>query len=203
MKDKNNFKFLAISLILLLAIVGVGYKYLMEQYGNKPLITYEDENPITNDRLPNSDDGNNSKPKKATDFTVYDELGNPIKISDYKGVKPVVINFWASWCPPCKFEMPFFQDAFNKYSNDDVEILMVNLTDGMRETKEDAMEYMSKNNYTMKTVFDLEESAAIAYSIQAVPRTIFISKDGDITYDHRGVIVQEQINNNIDMLINQ
>lgn len=203
MKEKNKFKVLAISLILLLAIVGVGYKYLMEQYGNEPLITYEDESPNINDKLPNSSDVNNITSKKAADFTVYDESGNAIKLSDYKGVKPVVINFWASWCPPCKFEMPYFQDAFNKYSSDDIEILMVNLTDGMRETKEDAMDYMIKNNYTMKTVFDLDESAAISYAIQAVPRTVFIDKGGDITYDHRGVITQEQLSNNIDMLIDK
>ena len=55
--------------------------------------------------------------EKAMDFTVYDENDHEVKLSDYKG-KPIVVNFWASWCPPCKREMPNFEKMYEKYGND-------------------------------------------------------------------------------------
>ena len=72
----------------------------------------------------------------APDFTVYDQAGNSYRLSDFQGM-PVVLNFWASWCGPCKNEMPAFQKAFEIYGQD-VHFLIVNLTDGQIETVETA-----------------------------------------------------------------
>ncbi|MBP3544577.1 MAG: TlpA family protein disulfide reductase, partial [Lachnospiraceae bacterium] len=76
-----------------------------------------------------------TEPEKvpAPDFTVIDAEGNEVKLSDMRG-KPVVVNFWASWCGPCKMEMPEFEEVY-KELGDEVHFMMVNLTDGWQETQ--------------------------------------------------------------------
>lgn len=184
MNDKKKLITISVSLVLLIIIVKFGYGYLSGEY--MP-IDPTNENTSTDAKV-------------APDFEVYDEDGNAIKLSDFKGKKPVVVNIWASWCGPCKEEMPYFEDAMKKYG-DDVEILMVNLTDGERETKEKALNYLEENNLDMKIVFDTKFSAANAYVVQSIPRTIFIDKDGNIVKDNIGLIDEKILNNYIKKLI--
>ena len=75
-----------------------------------------------------------AEPEKvaAPDFTVYDGTGTEVRLSDYVG-KPIVLNFWASWCGPCQSEMPEFDAAYEELG-EDIHFLMVNMTDGSRET---------------------------------------------------------------------
>ena len=96
--------------------------------------------------------------------------------------------------------MPYFEKAMEKYG-DDVEILMVKLTDGQRETKEKALNYLKENNLNMKIVFDTKFSAANAYAVQAIPRTIFINRDGNIVKDNKGLIDEKILNDYIKKLI--
>lgn len=191
MKSKKILIYI-ISMIILFAVATVGYKFLSERYTNEPLENLTNEKIRENKLLVKN---------MAKDFTVYNMDGEPVKLSDYKGKKPVVINFWASWCPPCKEEMPFFQEATNAYSSDDIEILMINLTDGMRETKETALNYMKENNYSMNVMFDIEFSAAEAYIINSIPRTIFVDKDGYISGEYSGMINKDLLNDNIEKLM--
>ena len=88
------------------------------------------------------------EPVDAPDFTVYDREGNPVRLSDYAG-KPVVLNFWASWCPPCKSEMPDFHAAYEELG-DQVQFLMVNATDGSRETVDTAASFIQEQGYTFR-----------------------------------------------------
>lgn len=67
------------------------------------------------------------KGERAPDFTLTDLKGNTVKLSDFKG-KKVMLNFWASWCPPCKAEMPYMEQIYKKYKKEDIEIVAVNLT---------------------------------------------------------------------------
>lgn len=182
MKDKKKIIVLVVSLVLLIVIVKFGYGYLSGSY------------------LPNENNSSSVGTKEAKDFTVYDEDGNTVKLSDFKGKKPVVVNIWASWCGPCKAEMPHFEEAIKKYG-DKVEILMVDLTDGKRETKEKALKFLEDNNLEMKVLFDKDLSAANAYNIMGIPRTIFINKDGEITYDREGLISEDMLNDNIKKII--
>lgn len=114
----------------------------------------------------------------APDFTVYDLEGNPVKLSDMEG-KPVVVNFWASWCPPCKAEMPDFEDMYKKYG-DRVVFMMVNMTDGMQETREQGLKHIQDNGYTFPVYFDLDMDAAYTYYVTTLPQTFFITADGDL-----------------------
>lgn len=151
----------------------------------------------------NSTAGENQSQKlTAPDFTVYDEELNPVKLSDYKGT-PVVLNFWATWCRYCKEEMPYFQQASEAYNEDDVKILMINMTDGRSETKESAIEYMKSHDYTMNLLLDIDQEVASQYRVSGIPRTIFIDAEGKVVKDIVGKIDKDTLNTNIEALINE
>ncbi|MEG1311526.1 MAG: TlpA disulfide reductase family protein [Romboutsia sp.] len=185
----KNKKILVVSIIFIFIMVGsvIGYKYLTKDYNNMSI----------SDKY----ESNNDNKIKSKDFKVFDVDGKEVKSLDYEGKKAVVINFWASWCPPCKYEMPYFKNANSRYKNEDVEILMINLTDGKRETKESAIKYMKDNGYDMKLLLDEELSAASEYQVQGIPRSIFIDKDGYIVKDITGAIEEDELYKNIDDLI--
>lgn len=168
--------------MLFLFIVKFGYVYLSGKY------------------MPIEGEISTADLKEAKDFTVYDKEGNKIKLSDFKNKKPVVVNIWASWCGPCKAEMPYFQKAINEYG-DKVEILMVNLTDGERETKEKALKFLQDNNLEMDILFDTDLNVANTYNIMSIPRTIFINKSGEVSYDIQGLIDEDMLKENIEKLI--
>ncbi|MCL1952004.1 MAG: TlpA family protein disulfide reductase [Oscillospiraceae bacterium] len=117
------------------------------------------------------------------DFTVTDAAGNPVKLSDLRG-KPVVLNFWASWCPPCRQEMPEFDKA-HKELGGEIQFMMVDLTDGARETTAVASQFVREQGYGFPVYFDTQGQAADAYGIRSIPATYFI--------DARGRVVSSQV----------
>ena len=199
---KNKKSILAILLIVgfvgFLTISYWGYNSLKSKYSEKDIINEIEKN--DNLKIEFKDSSKESEKLEAKDFVVYDENLKEVKLSDYKGT-PVVLNFWASWCPPCKSEMPSFNEMSKKYSKDEVSILMINLTDGQRETMSIAKKYIKDNNYNMKVLFDNEMNAANIYNISAIPRTIFIDKDGYIVKDESGAISKEELESQIKLLL--
>lgn len=138
--------------------------------------------------------------QSATDFTVIDAGGDNVKLSDFKG-KPVVINFWASWCPPCKSEMPDYNTMFAEYSPKGVVFLMVNMTDGQRETLDTAKKFISQSGYDFTVYFDVNGDAAGKYVGQYIPMSVFIDKDGTIQKSVTGAINKADLKSNIEALI--
>lgn len=128
---------------------------------------------------------------EAFDFTVYDRDGNEVHLSDFEG-KVVVMNFWASWCPPCKFELGAFERSFTEYG-DDVQFMMINVTDGARETKESCLEYVDNIGYTFPVFLDTETSAMSKYGTGSLPATFFISPDGHIAAYSIGMLEKPAI----------
>ena len=136
--------------------------------------------------------------QQAPDFEVFDLAGNAVKLSDFQG-KPVVVNFWASWCGPCKSEMPDFEEMYQQYG-DEVHFLMVNMTDGSRETVEVASEFIAEQGYTFPVYYDTEYSAAITYGVTSIPATYFIDAQGNAVAYARSAINAETLQLGIDMI---
>lgn len=134
----------------------------------------------------------------APDFTVYDASGNEIHLSDYLG-KPVVLNFWASWCGPCKREMPDFQEKFEELG-EEVQFLMVNLTDGSYETVDSAAEFIAGQGYTFPVFYDTASDAATTYGVYSIPTTYFINAQGHAIAQATGAIDGETLQRGIDMI---
>lgn len=133
---------------------------------------------------------------KAVDFNVVDVDGKTVKLSEFFG-KPIVVNFWASWCPPCKAEMPHFQKTFSEYS-EEITFMMVDLVDGQRETVETGKEYIDSQKFTFPVFFDTRQEAAFAYMIQSIPSTLFIDKDGYIVHAVKGQMNEETLRSYIE-----
>ena len=125
------------------------------------------------------------------DFEVLDKDGNTVKLSDFYG-KPILLNFWATWCPPCKAEMPDLQEAYETYG-DEVCFVMVNLTDGSRDTVEVVKTFVADNGYTFPVYFDTQSSAAMAYGIYSIPTTFLISADGALLKSKSGMMTASEV----------
>lgn len=134
----------------------------------------------------------------APDFTVYDIEGNEVQLSDYFG-KPIVLNFWASWCGPCQMEMPDFQEKYLELG-EEVHFLMINMTDGSRETKETASGFIEEQGYTFPVFYDTETNAAAAYGAYSLPTTYFIDAEGYAVAQAKGAIDGETLQRGIDMI---
>ena len=146
----------------------------------------------------NSADSDEQEQVTAPDFTVYDVSGNPVKLSDYFG-KPIVLNFWASWCGPCQMEMPDFQEKYETLDGQ-VQFLMINMTDGSRETVTSASEFIKDQGYTFPVLYDTETDAAAAYSANSLPTTYFIDANGYVIARATGAISGDTLQRGIDMI---
>nr|WP_320024419.1 TlpA disulfide reductase family protein [uncultured Acetobacterium sp.] len=138
--------------------------------------------------------------QSAPDFTVFDEAGNPVKLSDFAG-KPVVLNLWASWCPPCKSEMPHFNAVYQNQKNE-VIFLMIDQVDGQRETQAKGLQYVTDQGFDFPVYFDTNFEAATAYGISSIPTTVFINPDGKIVKGYQGAIDEATLLAGIELIKN-
>lgn len=137
--------------------------------------------------------------EKAPDFTVQDFGGKSVKLSGFFG-KPVVVNFWASWCGPCKSEMPHFNKAYSTYKGK-VTFMMVDLVDGQRETVKSGNDYVKSLGFKFPVYFDTDQDAAYTYRIQSIPTTLFIDSGGHIVKTMRGAMEESTLISNIKSIL--
>jgi len=132
------------------------------------------------------------------DFTVYDVEGNAYKLSDFVG-KPIVLNFWATWCSPCQMEMPDFNEKYLELE-DQVQFLMINSTDGVQDTVEKASALIAEKGYQFPVFYDTDQQAVTMYQITALPTTYFIDADGNLVTGARGMLSAEDLQKGIDLI---
>lgn len=173
---------LAVALTVLLAVgAAAAYKYLTS-------VTTVPPSPPDNTSAPPAG-GRTGAPgnrNAAPDFTVTDGGGNRVSTADLSG-KPVILNFWATWCPPCRRELPAFDKLYRQYGNE-VSFMMIDLTDGYRETVEGVKKFISENGYTFPVYYDTEGSAAEAYNVSSIPFTVAVGRNGNIVGTHLGAM---------------
>jgi peroxiredoxin len=127
--------------------------------------------------------------EKAFNFTLLDLDGNPVSLSDLEG-RPVIINFWATWCAPCRIEMPELQEAYDAYQDEELAILALN----QDEPADLAREYfVDEMGLTFTALLDDNSAISIAFGTFGLPTTFFIDAEGTITAIHRGPMTLEQI----------
>ncbi|CAB1240980.1 Thiol-disulfide oxidoreductase ResA [Ruminococcaceae bacterium BL-6] len=195
MNRKAKTGLLATAFVLLIVIAVFLYNTLSKKISpQEPIDRTQSEEKI----LPASRDEEGGK-TQAPDFTVLDRDGNPVKLSAFFG-KPIVLNFWASWCLPCKSEMPEFNEVYKDVEKEGVAFLMVDLVDGHYETKETGMQYIAEQGFSFPVYFDTEQKAADAYGILSIPSTILIDKEGYIATTEQGPMDAETLRKKIDAI---
>lgn len=141
----------------------------------------------------NDSDSNDEERIKSIDFTLTDQYGKTHKLSDYEG-KVVFLNFWATWCPPCKEEMPHIEQLYKDYkkNNEDVVILGVASPNLGREgSREHVINFLKDEGYTFPVVLDEDGELAYQYGINAFPTTFIIDKEGYVTQYIPGAMNKE------------
>ena len=201
MNQKKSFSVLLIVLLVVLAGAMFAYRYLSDKVtpdtGGSLLDRVTDGADTSADTvktgIETSDAGDTAQSDvfPAMDFTVYDIDRNPVKLSDFFG-KPILINFWATWCPPCKSELPDFDRVYADYG-EDVVFMMVNMTDGSRDTVESASAFTADNGYSFPVYYDCDLNAAYTYGASSIPMTVLIGADGNIVGGQVGVLTEEQL----------
>lgn len=190
MKKKITLAGGILALILLLSGASILYNRMSE--ANLPV-----ENTKPAETQASQED--EAEPMMAPDFIVLDREGAEVSLSDFIG-KPVILNFWASWCGPCKSEMPEFEAAYQKY-REEIQFMMVNLTDGSRETVETAAEYIAGEGYTFPVFFDTESDAAITYGATSIPVTYFVDAEGHLVAYGSGALSGEILQSGMEMIL--
>lgn len=114
----------------------------------------------------------------APDFELKDVEGNPLKLSSLKG-KKVILNFWASWCPPCRQEMPDMEKFYLDQKDKGIEILAVNLTNA-EKSREDVTNFMRANSITFPVVLDEKGKVGQSYNVSSIPASFIIDSQGVI-----------------------
>ena len=124
----------------------------------------------------------NKKLPEAAVFPFTDSNGETATTADLKG-KVVFINFWASWCPPCRAEMPSLENLYKKFKTDDRFVFLFMNED---EDKNKAIEYLKKNNFTIPLFYSSGNVTPEIFS-GSLPTTVVLNKEGNIVLKHQGM----------------
>lgn len=144
----------------------------------------------------------------AIDFTLTDQYGNEHTLSDYKG-KVVFLNFWATWCPPCREEMPDIEALYNEYGQNQGEVIFLGVANPKSKDnlntkeveREGVIAFLKENQYTFPVVFDETGEILAQYYISAFPTTFLINKEGNITGYAAGMLTKDIMKNAIEQTL--
>ncbi len=144
----------------------------------------------------------------AYDFTLTDQYGNEHTLSDYKG-QVVFLNFWASWCPPCKEEMPYIEELYQEYNLNEDEVVFLGIANPKNEKhpynqdveKDKVIDFIDANGLTFPTVFDETGEILNQYYISAFPTTFMIDKNGNVYGYVPGMMTKDIMKNVINQTL--
>ncbi len=191
---KKNLKLIITIIIVVVLFVGalILYNTLSEDYAPDTLAESSSQSESSNKESNKKDE---NVDYSAPDFVVENSKGSEVTLSSYFG-KPIVLNLWASWCSPCKMEMPYFEEAYKE--NEDIQFMMVNMTSG--DYMGDAKDLIKEEGYTFPVFYDIYGEAATVYGASSLPMTIFIDKNGDLVTYAVGALTKEQLQEGIDLI---
>ena len=187
---------IAFALIVVIGGSAALYHYLTGMAETPDRLGMQEQSTATSEE--ETPESSEEKKMMAPDFAMQDAQGNSVKFSDLFG-KPIVLNFWATWCPPCKSEMPDFNIVFEELG-EDIQFVMLDAVDGIRETREIGETYVAEQGFTFPVYYDMEQEAVIQYGIRAFPTTIFIDSEGYVVAGAEGAINEETLRKGIDMI---
>lgn len=145
--------------------------------------TEEETGDSTKDSQKDSEAEKDSQIVPSIDFTLQDQYGQAHTLSDYKG-KTVFLNFWATWCPPCKAEMPDIQKIYESYEQEGEEALVVlgvaAPNTGGEGSEEEIQAFLEKNGYTYPVLMDTTGEVFASYGISSYPTTFMIDREGNV-----------------------
>lgn len=201
---KKSVKFIAALLGIAVLFIGANflYQHLSKQYDPQNIAVNDSQADMETDSSTaesSSAESETVELSEAPDFTVQTLDGSNVLLSDFRG-KPVIVNFWASWCPPCKSEMPDFEEMYKVYG-EEVQFMMVNLTDGSQETLSSASTYIKEQGYTFPVYYDTKLDAAGKYQVYSVPATYFIDRNGSAVARASGAIDAETLEYGISLIM--
>ncbi len=199
-------KILISSIVLILLFIGAYYVVSNKDFSPVPNQPNTNANNNTaNDAVNKSDSytknqesnniKNNSSKILAPDFTLTDLNGNIVTLSNLRG-KKVFLNFWASWCEPCRNEMADIERLYQETKDTDLVILTINST----ESKSTVQSYLKANNLNFTVLLDTREEAALNYLTGFIPASFFIDKDGYIVSREEGAITYAEMKANVEAL---
>jgi peroxiredoxin len=135
------------------------------------------------------------KGNTAPDFTIVDLNEKKVSLSDYRG-KKIILNMWATWCPPCRAEMPEMQSYYETYAEEDnVEILAVNMT--FQDSISNIETFKEENGITFPILLDRHNDVGVPYRVMVLPTTWFINEEGIISDVHSGPMDEAMMKNYI------
>lgn len=122
--------------------------------------------------------------KAAPDFTLKDSYGQSVKLSEYKG-KVVLLNFWATWCGPCKIEIPWFKEFETNYKNDGFAVVGVAMDD---EGWEVVKPYIESQKLNYRVLMGTEQVGLLYGGVESLPTSFIIDRDGKVASVHIGLV---------------
>lgn len=202
MNAKQKWILGAVALVLLLVIAGFGYQELQKeaqrQEKSQTRERRQAEEQTGTEETKENGTASQEEEKEATeyaeapDFTVWDQDGNQTSLKEILEGKPAVINFWTSKCPPCKEEMPDFEELYQEIK-DQVQFIMVDGVGCMGETEESGRTYVEEQGFTFPVYYDLEMDGVLNYGIRAFPTTYILNKEGRLVTGGSGMIAKETL----------
>lgn len=181
-------------LIWLGVIILLSIGYLIYKASGQPT---DDQQPSNIPQSKNQPLGNlKSEVQAAPDFTLIDLGGKTVSLSDFKG-KNVYLNFWASWCGPCKLEMPDLEKIYQEFKDKDLIVLAVNV--GENKSKVEA--FVTSNGYSFPVLLDIQGKAAQTYKVSSIPVSVFVNKEGLIVAKRIGLMTYSQMEASISELL--